>query len=154
MKKLADPSRADDAEDRGGADVHLEAVERVGQKLRGGLREDHVDKRGEPASAAAERGLHRAARHFLEGLGIEAAEDARGVDREGQRASEGPQADGEDEAQRPDHLGERAPEDDDGASQGVEHATAEPGQPPGPEELAFAVGDEELPRGRQGKKQR
>ena len=108
VEQLPEAAGADEAEDGGHADVHLPAVERVGDELRQRRRQGAVEKGQRRARAGQAQGGVRRGRGVLQRFGIKPAEDAGGVQGQRQHAGEGAEADGEGGQRGPDEFGHRA----------------------------------------------
>src|SRR3546814_10341949 len=90
---LADAAGADEADDRRGPDVDLEAQQRVAGEVRQDLRDDAVADLVEPGAAGGADALQRLVIDVLVDLGEQLAEGAGGMDGDGQQSGQRADAD-------------------------------------------------------------
>jgi hypothetical protein len=119
---LPDAARADEADDRRGAHVDLEAQHRVAEEVRHDLRHDPVGHLLEPVAADRRDPLDGPVRGVFVDLGKELAQRARRVDRDGQNPRQRPDPDHEHEDQRQQDLRHAAAEFEEPAREPVDPA--------------------------------
>ncbi|KAF5290196.1 hypothetical protein FQR65_LT20676 [Abscondita terminalis] len=120
IQQLPQPARADEAQDGGHADVHLPAVQRVGQQLGCSARQGGIEEGHGAAAARQAQCVGGGGALVLQGLGIQAPQHAGRVQRQRQGACERTQPHGQ--------CGEGGPDQLRHGAQQVEHQAA--GRPP------------------------
>ena len=101
---LADAAGADEAHDRGAADIDLEAQQRIAGEVRQHLRHDGEADDLPPAGAGRGQPVDRLHVDVLDHFGEELAHGAGGVDGDGEHARQRAEAEGDDEDQREDDF--------------------------------------------------
>ena len=103
----ANPACADHADDGGGADVGLKAVQGVGDQERHHLRQDAVKDLFDFIGAGGANAFHRTGLDGFDRLGKQLGEHAGGVNEQRHDARERTEADGDHEQHRKDHFVDR-----------------------------------------------